>query len=439
MKYALAASWVILVAMEGCISERPSIEVEPLDAMIYEAVEVRVLDVPDEEVVSVQAVAVDADSVLWGSVNRFRPRGGHVALSEHAPEDGSYDGVNSMGFIWSMTPEGGGAGRPLMFATSGLEPWTVELKIIVGEHVFERQLTRRMIRPGVRREEVREDGLVATVFLPANTAPQPAILCVGGSDGGLWEEQAALLASEGYVALSLAYFGMEELPKTLANIPLEYFETGIRYLQRRPEVDPDRIGVLGASRGGELALLLGATYPQVRAVVAYVPSGLVWFGLADGQAAWTLGGEAVPFVTASPDPELQQAFREKLSAGVPVSWRAVSESMMENELRDGSSATIAVERTNGPILMLSGEDDGLWPSSLLAEVARRRLEQYGFTHTYEHVSYPEAGHIFPPPYRPASFSQNQAGFIMGGTPEGTARAQEDSWRRTLTFLDAAFR
>jgi pimeloyl-ACP methyl ester carboxylesterase len=165
----------------------------------------------------------------------------------------------------------------------------------------------------------------------------------------------------------------------------------------------------------------------------------VWFGLADGEAAWTLGGEAVPFVTASPDPGLQKEFSEKLSAGVPASWRPVSESMMENELRDGSDATIAVEKTNGPILMLSGEDDGLWPSGPLSEVARRRLEQYDFPHAYEHISYPETGHIFSPPYRPAMFSQNQAGFIMGGTPKGTARAQEDTWRRTLTFLDAAFR
>jgi dienelactone hydrolase len=117
----------------------------------------------------------------------------------------------------------------------------------------------------------------------------------------------------------------------------------------------------------------------------------------------------------------------------------VAASVAVPALRDGSGATIAVENTNGPILMLSGDDDGLWPSGPLSEVARRRLEQYDFAHTYEHISYPEAGHIFPPPYRPAMFSQNQAGFIMGGTPNGTAHAQEDSWRRTLTFLDEAFR
>lgn len=439
MRYALAACWTILVATQGCASKQPGIEIAPLDAMIYEPVEVRILDVADDEIVSVHAAVVDADSVLWGSVNRFRPRGGLVELSEHTPENGTYEGVKPMGFIWSMTPQGNDAGRPHMFSTSGLDPLTVELEIHAGEHVFERRLTRRLVRPGVRREEVRDDGLVATIFLPPNPDPQPAILIVGGSGGGLWEEQAALLASEGYVALSLAYFGMEGLPETLANIPLEYFETGIRYLQRRPEVDPDRIGVLGASRGGELALLLGATYPQIGAVVAYVPSGLVWFGLVEGEASWTRAGEAVPFVTASADPKLEEALGEKLRAGEAASWRPVFESMMTSELRDGSGATIAVENINGPILMVSGNDDGLWPSGPLAEVARRRLEQHDFPHIYEHISYPEAGHIFPAPYRPAMFSQNEAGFIMGGTPSGTAHAQEDGWRRTLAFLDSAFR
>jgi dienelactone hydrolase len=438
MKYALA-TWMLFIAMQVGAAEDPRLEIEPIDAMIYEAVDIHVLNVPDEGVVSVHAMAVDADSVLWASTNRFRARGGRVHLSEHAPENGTYDGVSSMGFIWSMTPQGDDAGRPLMFATPGLEPLSVDLKIEVGDHVFERQLIRRMVRPGVRREDVREDGLVATMFLPADTDPQPAIVCLGGSGGGLWEEQAALLASERYVALSLAYFGIEELPKTLDNIPLEYFETAIRYLQGRPEVDADRMAVLGASRGGELALLLGATYPQIKGVLAYSPSGLVWFGMAKREAAWTLGGEPVPFVTASADPQLERAVREKLSAGQPASWRPAFESTMEKELKKGSDAIIAVEKTNGPILMLSGEDDRLWPSGPLSEVARRRLEERDFDHTYEHISYPETGHIFPPPYLPAMFSQNQAGFIMGGTPEGTAHAQEDCWRRTLTFLERTFR
>ena len=50
------------------------------------------------------------------------------------------------------------------------------------------------------------------------------------------------------------------LPPTLSNIPLEYFETAIEWLQHQPRLDGGRIAVSGTSRGGELSLLLGATF-----------------------------------------------------------------------------------------------------------------------------------------------------------------------------------
>jgi len=71
----------------------------------------------------------------------------------------------------------------------------------------------------------------------------------------------------------------------------------------------------------------------------------------------------------------------------------------------------------------------------LSEVARQRLERDDFPYHYEHISYPETGHIFPPPFTPAVFSQNRRGFIYGGSIKGTAQAQEDSWQRTLEFLN----
>ncbi len=74
--------------------------------------------------------------------------------------------------------------------------------------------------------------------------------------------------------LALAYFGLENLPPELYEIPLEYLETAIRWMSNQPTVNADRLAVVGGSRGGELALLLGATFPKLRAVVACVPSGV---------------------------------------------------------------------------------------------------------------------------------------------------------------------
>jgi dienelactone hydrolase len=101
---------------------------------------------------------------------------------------------------------------------------------------------------------------------------------LGGSEGGLPNGYAAgLLASHGYSVLALAYFDEPGLPPELQRIPLEYFQRAISWLAKQPDVDPTRITLIGSSRGGEAALLIGATYPQlVRAVAAYVPSDRVY-------------------------------------------------------------------------------------------------------------------------------------------------------------------
>ena len=127
---------------------------------------------------------------------------------------------------------------------------------------------------------VRDDGLVGTLFAPAGDDRRPAVLAVGGSGGGLSfaDAIAPLLASHGYTSMALAYFRMEGLPATLDRIPLEYFERALAWLARHPRVDADRIAMLGGSRGGELVLPPRCTFPSIRAVVAYVPSGLVYGG-----------------------------------------------------------------------------------------------------------------------------------------------------------------
>jgi dienelactone hydrolase len=111
---------------------------------------------------------------------------------------------------------------------------------------------------------------------------------LGGPEGGLTSyvmREAALLAGHGFAALALAYFYIGSLPRRLAGIPLEYFGGAIRWLQDQPSVRGDRLGVVGTSRGGELALLLGAHYLDLEAVVSYVGSGLVFPSPADPEPA----------------------------------------------------------------------------------------------------------------------------------------------------------
>jgi dienelactone hydrolase len=225
---------------------------------------------------------------------------------------------------------------------------------------------------------------------------------LGGPEGGLTSyvmREAALLAGHGFAALALAYFYIGSLPRRLAGIPLEYFGGAIRWLQDQPSVRGDRLGVVGTSRGGELALLLGAHYLDLEAVVSYVGSGLVFPSPAGPEPAWTFRGKPLPWISNPFD--ILQAKPERFER-----------------------AEIPVERTNGPVLLISGDADQVWLSTQLSQVTMERLGRYERPFRDEFRHYPDAGHGIQPPYLPAT----PGTYYYGGDLEGNAAANEDSWR-----------
>src|SRR6202011_4756293 len=54
--------------------------------------------------------------------------------------------------------------------------------------------------------------LVGAYFAPADGKRHPAIVVLGGSEGGLHPADARMFAQHGYAALALAYFGVDPLP-----------------------------------------------------------------------------------------------------------------------------------------------------------------------------------------------------------------------------------
>ena len=257
--------------------------------------------------------------------------------------------------------------------------------------------------------------LHGVLFEPAAPGPHPGVLVLGGSEGGLPQRSAAWLASHGYAALALAYFRYEDLPAKLEAIPLEYFGQAIAWMMKRPEIAPERIGVMGTSRGGELALQVGSMF-QVKAVVAYVPANVRYpacCGDTSVPYAWTWTGKPLAFAA----PRLAR------NPAAP--------------LRD---AAIQVERIEGPILMISGEDDGVWPSSAMANSVMGRLKQNHFAHRYEHLKYPHAGHraghqaIMPEWHGQIRHPVSGREVHSGGTPEGNAQSSIDASPKVLDFL-----
>lgn len=130
---------------------------------------------------------------------------------------------------------------------------------------------------------VSNNKMEAIFYFGENKTKHKTLLLLSGSQGGFFSDKYKIfvenLVSNGYAVLDLAYFRKGNLPVNLKNIKLEYFENALLWLSEQPEAIRDEVAVLGVSKGGELALVLASRYPQFKAVVAAVPSNVVFQGI----------------------------------------------------------------------------------------------------------------------------------------------------------------
>jgi dienelactone hydrolase len=373
---------------------------------------------------------------------------GAVDVAKQAPASGSYEGVDPMGLCWSMRPDRpGGAPHPIPLSSTDhpatLDPLRVALTAgATGEPAVSTVFEQRQLDAGVRRETLTPEtaaGLAGELFTPVGIGPAPVVIALSGSGGGAPAGKAALLASRGLAALALGYFNYPGRPAQLAEQPLEYFERAIRWLQQRPDIDGTRIGVTGISRGGELALLLGSTFPQLRCVVAVQPSAFVGRGVgreASARSAWSRGGEPLPYLRWRSETDLYVPPRDGEDQPFVLA-RGFLEALEDRAAAE--AAAIPVERMSGALLLLSGQDDQMWPSTLYAELVVRRLAAHGHPNPYRHVSYPDAGHLLAAPNIATTVSHGRHAvigrdFLYGGRPDAQARANRDAWAQALAFF-----
>lgn len=227
---------------------------------------------------------------------------------------------------------------------------------------------------------VKYKGLVGRLYLPSSIEKVPLVLAFGGSDGGMnfADANGKMICPHGMAVLGVAYFKEVGLPPTLDQIPLEYFVDAIDYAQTLPQIDQSRIGVVSGSRGSEAALLLASYDKRIKSVVVTTPSNVSWGGMTTAGAAWTMRGKPIPFLSLS------------LSASSPQIAR------FEASLADANAvkaATIPIERINGPIFLVSAQNDQTWPSYQMTLSMQAYLKAHNFTHSVTHSSY-LTGHMF---------------------------------------------
>lgn len=368
---------------------------------------ISVTGLPARELVSFELRSVDAQRTPWLSSATFRTDAkGRINLDRTSALSGGYSGIWGMGLVATM--------HPTRHSPAGAYVWNDRsFSFVVTARAQGRAAAATVFHRGFGQQPIRQEhesldrrGFIGDYWAPVGLTRRTAILAFGGSEGG---ESTYLLgkflAGEGYPTLSLAYFKEPGLPQTLSNIPLEYFAKALTWLSAQPEVDPNRIVTLGASRGSEAALLLGVHFPQlVHGVVALVPSNvsLCSFPGCSGPA-WTLDGKPLPYTRQFDDP-------------APT---------------DDPAAVIPVEQVQGPVFLDCAGRDEIWFSCAYAKAIIQRLEAHHVSYPHTLAIFPKAAHLLGTlvPYEPGVMSIDEFGFA-----QANEQAREKQWPRLLTFL-----
>lgn len=389
-----------------------------------------------------------ADGSRWQSRATFAVADdGLLDLSDAVPLSGDWQAAQAMAPVWSMRQL-----SPPVDSTQSdsLQPRSILLHIedAAGNRA-QATLIQRFTTPGVTRREIRDNGLSATLFTPEGAGPHPLVIVLNGSGGGTPEQRAALFAAHGYSALALAYFKAPGRPDVISATPLEYFAGALHWAKETLQPRNGFIALAGHSRGGELALLLASRFPEsVSAVIGYVPSAVVHGTLRAGRVdeprdatAWTWRGEPLRNIWQGNPFADWHAFDNPPAPGAPIR-QAPAFVNVERDAASRAAARIPVEQIAGPVLLISGTDDGFWPSTAYCERIEADLTAAAHRWPVEHVRNDGAGHAIGFPYLPTTDIAKVhpvAGVVIdgGGTAQANAQANAHSWARVLSFLASA--
>jgi dienelactone hydrolase len=399
--------------------------------------------------------AAGVTDIWYGSSATFAADSqGVVDLSRDAPIDGDYEGVDMRGLFWSARRLGDchcEEERVAAMWKAQVPTTRVGFDVALEEDgkVTDREPIEIMpALPDVRREDVRAGDLVGAFYSRPGMKKAPVVVVLSGSEGGLEYADwlGPKLASRGYAVFGLAYFDPEGkiagVPTELNHIPVERLEQARAWLKTRREADIARFAVVGASRGGEFALVLGTAYRWIDAVVAFTPSDVVWQGFRRGASdgvgsAWSRGGVDLPYIA---NPYLRDAIAQGGQPGERIYVApSLERSLAEATPQQLAAARIPIETSEADLLILGGADDRTGDSGDAALRMGDTLRAASYRHSWRVKSFANAGHSIVGTGWSSTMQHGQGAFEDGGDPQSDAEAEAQGWSLMLEVLAHALR
>ena len=231
----------------------------PVTAPFDTPVHLIISGLPRLGLVTLDAGTTDYQGRTWVSSAEYRATAaGTLNLSTAVPVAGSYHVADAAGLLWSLHPAF--TSNPAAQFFMNYTGFSVTVRVLAEGGVQGAVTLRREGITAPTVQTVSQDGFASTLFVPPKVRPgAPAVVVIGGSNGGEPTLTADALALIGYPALALGYFQEPGLPQCLCSIPLEYFARAVGWLRAQPVARGRPVILVGGSRGAEGALLIAST------------------------------------------------------------------------------------------------------------------------------------------------------------------------------------
>lgn len=351
---------------------------------------------------------------LWKSTATFvSDKNGNIDISRTPSCSGSYKGISTMGLFFNVKPLTNERKKlpNSLSEISLLDHFFVDIKIMQGNTVIaERTFTRHYMSLQISHKDIYGKHFQGRLFYDKKAIKAPALIIVSGSEGRIEKAQniAQLLSSRGYICLAVAYFGLEGLPKHLERISLECLVEAKNYLRQHPQVDSEKIGIYGRSKGAELVLAEESLFNDVQCLVLNSPSDVVYEGIKgkwnSHTSSWTHLKKELPY--------------QKFRLGDYLFSK-----LFRKPIPKDCSARIDISKLSSPILLLGSTVDEIWDASSAIDDIVSHYKGHHFTFKKYH----ETGHMLTVAYQPNHRYRKDWRLLM--------KESEDSWLTTIHFFD----
>ena len=187
---------------------------------------------------------------------------------------------------------------------------------------------------------------------------------------------------------------------------MERIEKAINWLKAHGD---QKIGIVGASTTGTLALTAASYFKDITLTIGLTPSDFIWQGFMqgkrDGCKEWPIEGESLFSYKGEPLPYMPFCYKH------PDYWHVIEKEtkrtgdmINSRKLFDDSEKAhpitedemIKIEKIHGTVLLIGAEDDVLWDTAKYIRRMKQRMKEHSHTCRLDYVIYEHGTHfVFP--------------------------------------------